>query len=399
MSFVLTLTCRGTFLLCLAAPAYAVTELIGRLFSDWLGYFPGSASIAGFVLWLFLRNDRIVSPIAGIHPPSGLAVADAAYIMNGKFSRADIIPLIIDWANRGYIRISEVEERGGLSGRKELLISKLRKMGGDEKELFDGVFSMRSGEQVSSFVLAEEDFDGALDKVRRTFVQSRSIFKEGNILVPGELSKKALLITAPTFVYIWYMVFVNMLGPTRHMAMLIALFVSFWAGIVLAAVQYFLFTTIKGQRKEQRITCIVVGLFWLIIVSFVASFAMRRAFSFWLMLEMLDISNPLSLSFACRHRTKLGLEYLAQLTGFKNFLETAGVGQIYGLANENPRYFYDTLPYAMALGVADKFAKKFDHVALQPPEWYEGSGARFTPSSFVSELNDGLSGLARERRW
>ena len=37
------------------------------------------------------------------------------------------------------------------------------------------------------------------------------------------------------------------------------------------------------------------------------------------------------------------------------------------------RYFYHILPYTYALGVSDKWIKKFESIAMQPPRWYNGT--------------------------
>ena len=40
---------------------------------------------------------------------------------------------------------------------------------------------------------------------------------------------------------------------------------------------------------------------------------------------------------------------------------------------QDPEYFYHILPYTYALGVSDKWIKKFESIAMQPPRWYNGT--------------------------
>ncbi|MBK5261458.1 MAG: DUF2207 domain-containing protein, partial [Peptostreptococcaceae bacterium] len=42
------------------------------------------------------------------------------------------------------------------------------------------------------------------------------------------------------------------------------------------------------------------------------------------------------------------------------------------LSEENPAYFYNVLPYAYVLGLNEKWAKKFEGLAIEPPAWYGG---------------------------
>jgi uncharacterized membrane protein len=46
------------------------------------------------------------------------------------------------------------------------------------------------------------------------------------------------------------------------------------------------------------------------------------------------------------------------------------------------------LPYAMALGVAETWAKAFEGIAREAPRWYTGSGGAhtFQPAAFTSGL-------------
>ncbi len=71
-------------------------------------------------------------------------------------------------------------------------------------------------------------------------------------------------------------------------------------------------------------------------------------------------------------RTPFGNEMLGKLRGFKRFLETAEKPQLEALVNENPEYFYNILPYTYALGVSDVWMSRFETIALQAPDWYEG---------------------------
>ena len=53
---------------------------------------------------------------------------------------------------------------------------------------------------------------------------------------------------------------------------------------------------------------------------------------------------------------------------------------------QNPVYFYNILPFTYALGVSNKWIKKFENIAMQPPQWYRGSGA-FHSASFGRFMN------------
>ena len=71
--------------------------------------------------------------------------------------------------------------------------------------------------------------------------------------------------------------------------------------------------------------------------------------------------------------------------GFEEYLGRAERDR---LKLATPDTFEKFLPYAMALGVEEQWAKAFEGLYTTPPEWYVGPSpiGRFTPSSFTRSL-------------
>ena len=89
-------------------------------------------------------------------------------------------------------------------------------------------------------------------------------------------------------------------------------------------------------------------------------------------------------------RTKYGTEILGKLLGFKTFLETAEKNKLEAMVMENPTYFYDILPYTYVLGVSNKWIKKFEGIAMQPPTWYDSPDV-FTVHSFNTFIDNTMT--------
>ncbi|MCX8053873.1 MAG: DUF2207 domain-containing protein, partial [Armatimonadetes bacterium] len=51
-------------------------------------------------------------------------------------------------------------------------------------------------------------------------------------------------------------------------------------------------------------------------------------------------------------------------------------------------------PYAMAFGIADKWAKAFEGIQTAPPQWYSGPDGEFHPVLFAHHLNDATGSWA-----
>lgn len=68
-------------------------------------------------------------------------------------------------------------------------------------------------------------------------------------------------------------------------------------------------------------------------------------------------------------RTEESHKNLEKITGFKKFLETAEKDRLEMLVHDNPKYFYNILPFAYVLGVSVNGWISLKH-CYEPPEWY-----------------------------
>jgi len=346
-----------------------------------IGYFSGLAGATSFLLWLFLNEDRIKSTSAVFFPPENITPFDAAYIMDGKCT--DIAPLIVYWANKGYIRISEAAK----NNKKSFLIHKLRDVDGNsrsyEKELFDEMFCWGSDDQITS---AQAAAFSAYQLSKEVTRERLSSFYNNDFRVFSKWpSARALLIGAPTLACMWWMMFTRF-GSFDASLFFTALFI-----VPLTAIRINLTSKIGAEAAKILFTCVLL----LFSGLYAALLERTSLLSLWFILEMLDIFIPVNLMLSCRHRTKLGFNCLAQLTNFKTTIETIDSARLSQLIDMNPNYFYEALPYAMVLGVADELARKCDvarYIRLQLPAWYEGGTANgtFSAARFASELAEGL---------
>lgn len=84
-------------------------------------------------------------------------------------------------------------------------------------------------------------------------------------------------------------------------------------------------------------------------------------------------------------RTPAGSERYSYVMGFKEYMSTAEREEMALMSADN---FQSNLPYAMVLGVADKWAGKFKDIYTSPPDWYRG----YYPGAFSTVyLADSLS--------
>jgi uncharacterized membrane protein len=98
--------------------------------------------------------------------------------------------------------------------------------------------------------------------------------------------------------------------------------------------------------------------------------------------------------------TPLGRKRLDEIEGFRVFLEAAEKDRLNFLnpPDRTPELFEKFLPYALALGVEQRWGEQFTDVLAaasaegRSPGWYSGTTSRgFSAASLASSLGDSLS--------
>jgi uncharacterized membrane protein YgcG len=84
-------------------------------------------------------------------------------------------------------------------------------------------------------------------------------------------------------------------------------------------------------------------------------------------------------------KTLVGMRAHIGILGFQEFMNRVDADR---LKRMPPDTFEKFLPYAMALGVEERWAKAFEGIIQQPPQWYHGTGPRpgFSPYHFSQSL-------------
>jgi uncharacterized protein (TIGR04222 family) len=110
----------------------------------------------------------------------------------------------------------------------------------------------------------------------------------------------------------------------------------------------------------------------------------------------LFLSGGIVILFASRMPVKTikGMKALGQIKGFEEFLLRAEKDRLERM--NDPTLFERYLPYAIALGVSDRWAKAFEGISQEPPRWYrsDGRAGTFHPAAFHNSLDSALSTMS-----
>lgn len=93
-------------------------------------------------------------------------------------------------------------------------------------------------------------------------------------------------------------------------------------------------------------------------------------------------------------KTREGSAVYMHILGFQEFMNRAEKDQLDRMKDQN--LFSKFFPYALALDVADNWAKAFEGIYQEPPDWYISPGGMrtFNPVGFNHSLNSVMSDLS-----
>ena len=324
-------------------------------------------------------------------------------------------------ANKGYIKITETEDKTLFSTSKSFIITKLKDYDGsnaNEKLFLTGLFkntssvdlskvkeimhqSKENGEKMSYLKAIELSTDVVekqsvtKDDLHNSFYTTMDEIKSNinnkkNKHFIFEKNTEMKSVSVILFIIATLITIISV--PTLE-----------YAGIVELAVTLFLcaFYAIffaVGIFGKNTIAFRIIWLGFTLIHSFLffstlpITIAIKDDYHYLIgiIFGIICIIGMILLFKIMPKRTKYGNEILGKIKGFKRFLETAEKQKLEAMVMENPTYFYDILPFTYVLDVSDKWIKKFETISLQAPNWYDGYSS-FSTTSFCSFINSTMS--------
>ena len=359
--------------------------------------------VTGLALWLLMGWKKRIFPSVEFYPPQGLTSADAGFLIDGRVNSFDITSLIIYWAGKGYLSIREEDEKKFFGSKKSFILRRLKDLSPTsqdyEREMFDGLFSMGDGNEVSRDQL-ENRFYSLGERIKKQIRASFEASDETRIFSKTNVQCRIFLLFIGVISTLPYSYLV--MKESGNIGGWSNFFKAIIMSLAIMLVIYFLVYTLmalKGMKKRD----ILKQLFFMIFISSVICgiFIYSLSLTGNLLRGLFSIGGTLVLGILanlCLRRTETGSWYLEKLLGFREFIKAAELDRIKILADENPDYFYHVLPYAMVLGLTDKWARKFDSIMKEPPSWYYSTSIkdRFSLANFATGLDNDLKGFSSQ---
>src|SRR5919198_1800728 len=309
----------------------AASRAIATLRSNWPLIIPIPVFLFAFLSWRRRGRDPRERPVSvQYEPPKDMTPAEAGTLLDNSADMRDITATLVDLAVRGYIRIEEHENPKlfGLFDRGTTYsLRRLRDaddLTSHEREVFTGIFSER-GDAVS------------LDDLKNEFYKRLSPIRDA---VFDRLTNSGYYQNRPDKV-------------RQH-----------WTG---GGVALALLVGVGGTYLSKLTLLTPVP------------FVIAAAASAIIVLVFAQIMPA---------RTQAGARALEQVLGFEEFLRRVESEHLKRVIIGRPELFDKYLPYAMAFGVAQQFARAFEGIYTEPPRWYVGpSITNFNVGHFSTSMS------------
>lgn len=267
--------------------------------------------------------------IAQYEPPEKLSPAEVAGLVYSTVRPKDLTATLIDLAYRGYLKISEREEKVLWSKTKKYTLIKRKSFSGDpnlldhERKFLDAIFGFSS------------------ERVEVSDLKDKSSFRQTIMKLPKEILKK-------------------MVGEDLY------------------------FTSTPMPKMAGCVLAVVLLPFAFSLFPFIYALSAGLSIGNALLLSLVMLIVYLALR--PQPLTERGAEAKWYALGFREYLQVA---ERFRLGACTPETFEQYLSYAMVLGVEKQWAARFADIYTKQPDWYESDRpiSGFNSVMFASALS------------
>lgn len=310
----------------------------------------GILALLCLVYWFSTLRNPLPKQQSRQLSPDGIFAWEFPYV--GSCGAPDPALLITEWASLGYLTIS-VTPRGRVSLRARIPMSNERKT--YEQKAFAALF--RKGPVCAGDTPRFRKIGARAARACRAFWNRRLFSRSSGS--PKILEAGAAAIFALT----WFRA-MDLLLPVwtlRVLLMIPALPIGFMAGQIL---QESIQEALRHTPGRRLLPVLLVLLATALLSQLGGGWPMT-------LLALLIQALAAAGTYYGGKRSEDGMERIAQIRAFRRYLKTANTHHLQLMLNQDGQYFYDVLPYAEALGLGRRFAKRFANIQLEPCAWLQ----------------------------
>ncbi|MBQ7141055.1 MAG: DUF2207 domain-containing protein [Bacilli bacterium] len=367
--------------------------------------------LISYLIWLIYGKDNKVIETVEFYPPEGFNSLEVGFMYKGQATNEDVISLLIYLANKGYIKISEYEEKVLFLTSKGFKITKLKEYDGNninELMFLNGLFIKQPtmylygknndiNENNVNEVTSSELCNKFYITMKQILLNINHKNNKNQIFEKRASNKKIIFRLMVIIIFCLITIPPIFLYSNKE----IILFALLFPGIAFNMIVEEIFFKGNTVSKKTKITSNVAVLIWSMFFGGIPWYTMvlptLTQEYIYLFIYILGLLCIIAISILLNYlpkRTKYGNEILGKILGFKHFLETVEKDRLEAMVMQKPDYFYDILPYTYVLGISDKWINKFETITLKAPSWYD-SPTGFNVTSFSHFMNNTMTSAQR----
>lgn len=338
---------------------YFIEGLQPRLYQGITWFFVAlSVILILIVLYKEMMGDRSVTKTINFYPPKGCSSADVGILIDTVIDDRDLISLIPWFAEKGYLTIDNTGAHPLLHKIKDFPASAPKY----QKTMFDGLFSHGDTFDLGN---VPKDFGKVWLKTQE---QAKSNFKDKL----DDLDGTALFIHVCAILSVCLATCFSTVDNSGWI-------LGGWLSVGYAALTFVqLLFTDKHSTTDYLVFGTIDFFILLIFGGTFIGFLADNSDPTYIPLNvivglLIFLLLPCFFAFQLTFMTPYRRERIGDIYGLEEFIRTADKPQLEQLQAEDEKYFYSVLPYAVAFGLADKWADKFKDIAVQPVDWYKGN--------------------------
>lgn len=351
----------------------APVEISGALFDD---IAMGICAFLALLYWLLFLRAAPVRRQVGPVGPAGYSAGEAGSVVTLR--GADLHLLVFSWAQLGYVLIQ-------LDRNSRVLIHKRMEMGnersGFELRLFKALFGRGQTVDTTSYRYAmlckkacrlSPDVQALVSKRSGNPLVFRGLC--AGIALFGGIAVGIAIAAGSAAQWFWVVVL-------AAAGLLSGWYIQLWAeGLWL-------------QNKRPLWVGLVLSVVWILLGILSGQILVG------ILMVLAQLMAGLMLSFGGR-RTPHGRLAQAQMLGLRQYLKTVSPEQLHRICKQEPDYFHNMAPFALALGVDRAFAKRFGKEKIDPcPYLTTGMDGHRTAAEWSELFRRALDAMGdRQRR-
>lgn len=315
------------------------------------------------ILWSMYGHDRIPIVSSKFEPPEGMSPLAVGYLVDEKVDDKDLTAMFFYWADKGFITISEKK-------KDSFVFTKIADLPEDtpsfEKTLFYGMFRKR--DEVTLDNLKNENFYEVLTNVK---LEVLLYFRKDRALVSGKSRALNVLFTVLSMVP-------GFLLMATHAAYEFAEEVCFAmipatiVGVLIVNILLMSLFRKWYSRKSNGLFILFTLFAWVVYTAIMLGIELSCNVSGLGQVFVSTVCSGLIALFAqiMPRRSEYGHKLFEEVLGYRQFIDMVSMSELTMMIDSDPEYYYHVLSYAIALGLENKWAKKFESVSTVQPHWY-----------------------------